>query len=173
MPEDEDQQEREAPQPDPQPAEPDNPLGDAGKKALEAERKARRDAEARLKQLEQTLAERADAEKSELEKLTDKLGEAQTNATSAAQSLMRLEVALEKAPDGMGISQVRKLAKRLSGDTREALEADAEELFGEFGAGQPPSGQPTPKPKGGNNPAADDESVDADAIAERIAARPW
>lgn len=110
-------------------------LGDAGKKALDAERKARRDAEARLKELEPLARKAQELEeqgKSELERLASKVSAAELEAADAMSSVLRLEVAMDKAPEGMSVAQVRKLAKRLQGSSREELEADADELFSEF-----------------------------------------
>lgn len=124
----------------PKPEEPDYPddLGDAGKKALDAERKARKEAEQRLKDLEPVAArakELEDAQKTETQKLAEKLEAATAQGGESQASLLRLEVALDKAPEGTSVSRVRTLAKRLSGSTREELEADADELFAEFSAG--------------------------------------
>lgn len=80
------------------------------------------------------LAELEDANKSELEKLADQLKQAQSSGTSHEMAALRLDVALEKAPDGMSPAKIRSLAKRLSGSTREELENDADELFAEFAA---------------------------------------
>lgn len=80
------------------------------------------------------LADIEDANKSELEKLTDQLRNAESTATGHAAAALRLDVALEKAPDGMSPAKIRSLAKRLSGSTREELESDAAELFAEFAA---------------------------------------
>lgn len=170
----EDDQEPEVPEPPAEDeAEAPDELGDAGKRALDRERQARRDAEKRLKEAEDRLKAASDAEKSELEKLNDNLTDARSKAEATSAQLMRLEVALEAAPEGMPIAKVRSLAKRLTGDTREDLLADAEELFSEFGSGRPPEGGPKPKPKGGNNPTDDDDVLDADAIAKSILASPW
>lgn len=84
------------------------------------------------------LAELEDANKSELEKLADQLKTAESTGTTHAMAALRLDVALDKAPDGMSPAKIRSLAKRLSGSTREELEADADELFAEF-AGPPPA----------------------------------
>lgn len=78
------------------------------------------------------LAEREDADKSESERAQAKAAEAEQRAVEAERRAERLEVALEKAPDGLPIQQIRKLAKRLQGGTREELEADATELFDDF-----------------------------------------
>lgn len=149
-------------------------LGDAGKKALDEERKARRDAEARLKEIE-PLAKKAqeleDAKKSETEKLTEQLTNAQKEAEKANLSVLRMEVALDKAPEGMSITQVRKLAKRLDGSTREELESDADELFEDFSEEETEEPQGSGRPKEKLTPGASsdaDEAVDYEAIANRI-----
>lgn len=82
------------------------------------------------------LAETEDANKSDIQRATDKAAEAETRAATAEANALRIEVALDKAPDGMPLAQVRKLAKRLTGGTREELEADADELFGDFAPAQ-------------------------------------
>lgn len=80
----------------------------------------------------QKLQEIEDAKKSAEQKAADKAAELEQRATTAELTTLRYDVALDKAPDGMSIAQVRKLAKRLSGSTREELEADADELFADF-----------------------------------------
>lgn len=124
----------------------------------------------KLKELE-PLAQRAkeleDAKKSETEKLAEKLTAAEKKALDASSSVLRLEVALDKAPEGMSIAQVRKLAKRLSGSSKEELEQDAEELFEDFVSKTPPGRVPKEDLKGGLDPSEDD-GFDANKLAERI-----
>lgn len=120
-----------APNPDPEPDD----LGDAGKKAIKAERDARKALEAKVKELE-PLATKAkeleDAQKSEVDKLNDRIAELEPSTKEAA----RLRVALRK-----GLTETQ--AKRLVGDTEEDLEADADELVAEFA---PPEEDGTPAP---------------------------
>lgn len=128
------------PAPAPAPAD----LGDAGKKALDEERAARREAEkqrkdleARLKELEPLAAKAKqleDSKKSETEKLGEKLTAAEKRAVEAEQRALRLEVAAAK-----GLTQVQ--AKRLVGTTKEELEADADELLTSFGGGETSGGK--------------------------------
>lgn len=121
-------------------------LGDAGKKALAEERRARREAEARLKELEPIAAKAKqleDAKKSEAEKLTEKLTAAETRATAAEDRALRLEVATAK-----GLTQAQ--AKRLVGSTKAELEADADELLASFGGG--PDNGGAKKPAGNKKP---------------------
>jgi Domain of unknown function (DUF4355) len=66
------------------------------------------------------------AKQSTEEKLTGKLTVAEAKAAEAEQKLMRFEIAAAK-------NLPIKWAVRLSGNTREALEADADELLKELG----------------------------------------
>lgn len=155
------------PKPDPpEPKEPDSSkdnkdLGEAGKKALDAERKARRDAEARVKELEplaQKVKEAEEKDKSEIQKLTDAKTVAETKAAEAELRALRYEVAHEK-----GLTPTQ--AKRLMGSTKEELEADADELLDAFKSesdskdDQKPNRKPKPNLKGGLEP---DEEPDVD-----------
>ena len=74
----------------PQQRDTDQQLGDAGKAALDAERKARRDAEKQLKAVNAELQGFRDANKSETEKLTDRATQAEQAATEATGKLRDL-----------------------------------------------------------------------------------
>jgi hypothetical protein len=119
----------------------------------------------RVKELE-PLADEAqklrDSQKSELEKLTEQLQAAQAESTAATAAQLRIDVALEKAPDGMSKEQIRKLSKRLTGSNREELEEDAEELFAEFapaeGTGDTSPGQ-RPKEALGKVPLPNSDKI--------------
>lgn len=123
---------------DPPETSPD--LGDAGKRALTEERKARQLAERELAKYRKAEQDKADAEKSELQKASDALSAAEKRAIEAEARVLRLEVAQAK-----GLPPA--LAKRLQGSTREELEADADELLAAVPpkAGDPPT-RPGPKP---------------------------
>lgn len=156
------------PKPDPDPKPDDNPdLGDAGKKALAAERKARSDAEKQLRDVQAQLKELNDKDKSEVEKLRDEVATLSKERDDHAAKVLRHEVAMTK---GLTAAQ----AKRLVGTTQEELEADADEILEAFpvkdGAKPPPSNKPTPDLKGGGDPTADDP-VDGEALAEKILSR--
>jgi hypothetical protein len=138
-------------------------LGDSGKKALAAERKARRDAERQLKDMADRLAAIEDAEKTETQRLADKLSEAEARATQAEANALRLQVAQSK---GLSAAQ----AKRLVGSTQEELEADADEILEAFpaqGATPPPDEAPRPDLRGGNDPTGD-EPVDVRTVVDSI-----
>jgi hypothetical protein len=74
------------------------------------------------------LADMEDADKSEVQKLTDKATESDKAAAAAQQELARLRVAMRK-----GLTEAQ--AKRLIGATEEELEADADELLASFPKG--------------------------------------
>lgn len=131
----------------------------------------------RLKELEplaQRLQDLEDANKSELEKANERATGAEGRASSAEARALRLEVALAKAPDGMPISKIRTLAKRLTGSTQEELEADAEELFAEFAPAEnsTPAGQrPTEKLSSVPLPNSDKLQVDEETNPRELAKR--
>jgi hypothetical protein len=118
----------------------DDALGDSGKKALETERKARRDAEAKLKELEPLAEEarkRADSEKSELTKAGEALQAERSARVAAEKALMRFEVAADK-------NVPPKLVGFLHGETKEEVEASADALLAEIG----PNGDAKPSVPG-------------------------
>lgn len=113
-----------------------NGLGDAGKKALDEERRARKAAErsasSTQKQLEEMsarLKEYEDAKKSDLDKLTERATTAEQTAASATSRLLRYEVAAAKKLPS-------EWAARLQGSTQEELEADADQLLEALGTQQ-------------------------------------
>lgn len=108
---------------DTQPATGD--LGDAGKKALDAERREKRAAEKRAADLEARLKEFEDRDKTESTRAIERAEAAEKAAAAAEARALRLEVAAEK-----GLTPAQ--AKRLVGESREELEADASELLETF-----------------------------------------
>lgn len=136
--------------PTPEPVKPD--LGEAGKKALDDERRAKRAAEKRATELETELDKLRKANQSDQERLLDeaKRSAADEAAEPLRREVARLTVALEK---GLTAGQ----AKRLVGATPEELAADADELLAEFGGGQPPQPRrPAPDPSQGARGPADE-----------------
>ncbi|WP_199553251.1 hypothetical protein, partial [Streptomyces sp. N35] len=125
--------------PNPAPSEPTG-LGEAGKKALDQERQARREAEAKLKELAPLAAKARqleDEQKSEAEKLAEKITAAEQRAQAAEEQMLRLQVAATK-----GLTPAQ--ARRLVGTSREELEADADELLASFTSSAPPTRPRTP-----------------------------
>ena len=100
-------------------------LGDAGKKALEAERRNARAAAKERDALAARLKEFEDRDKSEADKAIERAAAAEARVTQLEAHATRLEVAFE---NGLTPAQ----AKRLVGSTREELEADAKELLATF-----------------------------------------
>lgn len=100
-------------------------LGDAGKKALDAERRDKRAAEKRAADLEARLKEFEDRDKTESTRAIERAEAAEKVAAAAEARALRLEIAAEK-----GLTPAQ--AKRLVGETRDELEADAAELLETF-----------------------------------------
>lgn len=127
----------EAPQETPAPAEqPTDELGDAGKKALDAERKNARAAARERDALAARLKEFEDRDKTDQQKLAERAEAAEKRATDLESRSLRLEVAFEK-----GLTPAQ--AKRLVGTTRDELEADADEVLRDF-----PALKPDGRPRG-------------------------
>ena len=110
-------------------------LGDAGKKALDAERREKRAAEKRAADLEARLKEFEDRDKTESTRAIERAEAAEKAAAAAESRALRLEVAAEK-----GLTPAQ--AKRLVGESREELESDADELLETF---KPPSVEDDPQ----------------------------
>lgn len=105
----------------------------------------------------QRLAAIEEAQKTEAQKVADRAAELDGRATKAESEAMRLRVAMRK-----GLTETQ--AKRLIGDTDEALEADADELLASFrqGVTEPentetpaPTGRPKEALKSGATPSGD------------------
>lgn len=111
-------------------------LGEAGQKALAAERKraaaAEKTAKSSQKQIEdlsRQLQEFQDRDKTDAQKLTDAKTAAEKTAADAQARLMRYEVAAAKKLPA-------EWAARLQGSTQEDLEADADALMQALGTQQ-------------------------------------
>lgn len=98
---------------------PTDDLGDAGKRALDEERKARRAEAKRAKELETRLREFEDAGKSEQQKLLDRLKAAENEANG-----LRAEASRQRVANKYGLGD---LASVLSGD-EDAMEETAKLL---------------------------------------------
>jgi hypothetical protein len=143
------------------------PAGDELERTRNALKKANKEAE----EFRRRLKEFEDSGKSEVEKLTAQVAELTARAERAEADRLRTEVAIEK---GLKPAQ----ARRLSGTSREELEADADELLSLFGATAPseepgkgpaappasegrpdPVGRPRPSLLGGGDPAPPEPSI--------------
>lgn len=157
-------------QPDPDGAKPKDPeppadLGDAGKRAIAAERERAKAEKARADAAEARLRELEDKDKSETQRAQDAAAEAVKRAEAAEARAMRLEVANAK---GLTMAQ----ANRLVGSTPEELAADADELLAQFSPketqGDDEGRRPRERLRPGNVPDAEDEpDVDAAVAATR------
>lgn len=106
--------------------------------------------------------------KTDIEKLTEQI-DGLTKAQSASEAkALRAEVAMAK---GLNAAQ----AKRLAGTSREELEADADEIIEAFPVakedppkGGPPSRQPKPDLKGGNDPTEEPTETDPAKLAAAV-----
>lgn len=124
----------------------DEALGEGGKKALQSEREARKQLEREIAELRSKNKEFEDASKSAEEKQAERLAELEKSSTTNALRVMQYEVAAEK---GLPLSA----ATRLTGDTKEALEADADELQKLIGASAPAPPKPDPSQGHGSTKA--------------------
>ncbi len=163
------------PKPEDKPDDKPDGLGETGKKALDEERKARRDAERRARELTDRLKAIEDKDKSEVERLTEQVTTLTNQRDAAMTRADRLEVAVTKSLDEGQALRITSAAKRLTGSTREELEADADEFLAAFAAPDPrpaPVGKPREAFKPGNNdPDAPAEETDVRKLGERMFTR--
>lgn len=113
-------------------------LGEAGKKALAQERAAKKAAEKQLSELQKRLQEFEDRDKTEAQKLADRVAAAEQERDALLLTAMRQKVALEK-----GLPAT--LAERLKGSTEDEMSADADELLSLVPQASD-QGQPGPRP---------------------------
>jgi hypothetical protein len=149
---------------------PEEHLGDAGKKALDAERAARKKLEDEVKELRPLAAkakEAEDAKKGEVERLTEQLAAATRERDAAMVDRDKFKVGLAK---GLTLTQ----AKRLVGSTEDEFTTDADELIADLGAkpGEPkptPAGKPREHLKAGSgDPDQPVEETDVKALGARM-----
>lgn len=147
-------------------------LGDAGKRALAAERKARAAAEKALKEAQEKVKAAEDADKTELERLQGQVADLTKKAEAAQAKADRFEVAAAK---GLSLAH----ARRLVGSTKEELEEDADSMRSELGLDKDDdkNEKPEAKDEGRGKPqerltpgASNDEDQEPDAgkLAESI-----
>lgn len=103
------------------------------------------------------LAEIEESSKSEAQRLAERAEKAERELTTFQTASLRSEVALEK---GLTAAQSR----RLIGDTREELEADADQLLADLGDANKPR-SPRPDPNQGRSNGAGPKST-ADSFAD-------
>lgn len=118
-----------------------------------------------LKPLAQKARELEESQKSEQEKLQERLASLEQDNKQATVETARLKVALSK-----GLSEVQ--ARRLVGQTVEELEADADELLASFKPDEPGNRRPQERLRPGASPDAEPEP-DPNKIADSILGRRW
>lgn len=133
---------------------------DAVKAALQREREAAKAARHEAEGLKARLKEYEDRNKSESEKLAERIAETERQATELAARNLRYEVAAERGLD-------LKAASFLAGSTREEIEARADELAQMLAAQK--QQQTVPSLDGGARPAATPPADPKDAHQSLIA----
>lgn len=108
------------------------PAGDGTPEIPAAVKAALRKANKEAETLRLKVKELEDRDKTEAEKVTERLTQAEQRAAAAEANLLRMQVAAEK-----GLTPAQ--AKRLVGSSREELEADADELVASFPTQQQPA----------------------------------
>jgi chromosome segregation ATPase len=142
-----------------------NPLESERDEWKRRSRKHERD----LKATQAELNKIKDKDKTETQRLTEERDSLKTTAEKAADALARMNIAADLAPEGATLAQLRKVAKRLRGDNDEELEADAKELWEDFGPTKTPTaGRPKERLRGGADPSEDPEETDPKKLAALI-----
>lgn len=137
-------------------------------RAKEKIRKANSEAEnlrKRLKELE-PIAQRAkeleESQKTEAEKVAERLAAAEKRATDAELRVLRRDVA-----DAKGLTAAQ--AKYLTGATQEELEAAADQILVDFPASSvTPPGKPRERLRGGGDPEVEPIETDPNKLAELV-----
>jgi len=126
-------------------------LGDAGKKALEAERVARKEAEKQVKAFQARLEELEDAGRSDAEKQRRKAERAEQALEEARAELAARDRALllREVADEVGLPT--RLVNRVQGDDRDAMLADAQELMSLVAPEGPRKPAPVPEAGGAHS----------------------
>lgn len=140
-------------------------LGDAGKRALDEERKARKAAEKTASDLAAKVKEFEDASKSDAEKAAARAEAAEKALAEMTVKALRLEVA-----DALQVPA--QLRKYLTAGDEESLREQANDLLTTFNAAMAENGSRLPKPdpnQGAKPTSADPADLDRQ-IAEALAA---
>ena len=140
---------------------PDGDLGDSGKQAIVAEREARKAAERQLREVQKSLKEYEDRDKTELQRALERADAAEKQATEAKFTALRTKVAASK-----GVP-----ASSLTGATEDELTASADELIAwrdqnttTKPAAPRRSGNLKSGASGNENPNADPKAAAAEAL---------
>jgi hypothetical protein len=144
-------------------------LGDAGRKALDAERTARKELEKQVKDLQardpvkallEALGQKPEPGQDPSQALTERIAAMEERTAKAELEALRLKVAADK-----GLSP--KQAARLRGATRDELEADADELLADFPGSTSTPGTPRPDPTQGARGSTNDLQAQLKAAQDK------
>ncbi len=138
---------------------------DAVSKAIKAEREAAKEARRRAEEAEAKVKEYEDAQKSEDEKREEALAAAKAEAEQYKATIHELEVKQLRADVAAAKNLPPKLAGRLTGETIEEIEADADALLEDLGT--LPGETPPPGDGGARNPVKPKDLNEQIAEAER------
>lgn len=145
------------------PATPEGSLGDPGKAALQAERKARSDAERLNRELSARVKAFEDAQKSAEQKMADDLAAAQAEAAKATAELLQLRIVNE-------VGVPADLAEFVTGADEAELRARAQKLKAALPAPTTPPAPPRSSGlnAGGESPSPTDyrKATDSEVDAE-------
>lgn len=157
---------------DPKPAD----LGEGGKAAIDAERKARRDAEKRAKDAEAKLKAKEDAELSETERLKKRADDLEARADTATSKLREAKLLVALGEHGLTGARAKAAAKLIDGveydadsdeptNLQDALDSARETYGDDLFAGATPAKPKPPKLDGGpGNDDRDGPSLTAEEL---------
>lgn len=155
----------------------DEQLREPGKRALERIKTQRNKLRDEADELRKQIKKYEDEGKTESQRLQEAAEDAKHRASDAEQRFQKMQAALDAAPDGASLAQIRAVAKRVSGDTEEELAEDAEELFtlivpkstSEDTDGKPgPVRRPRERLRGGGEPDDEPEEARPNKLADLI-----
>jgi hypothetical protein len=118
----------------------DEALRDAGKKAIEQERVARRDAQKQLRATQTRLKELEDRDKTDQQKLEERASGAETRVSALESENTDLKAQLARVKIGVQKGLPVELIDRLRGDDEQSIAKDADALAKQFARARPPGG---------------------------------
>jgi DNA repair exonuclease SbcCD ATPase subunit len=141
---------------------------DAVSKAIKAEREAAKEARRRAEEAEAKVKEYEDAQKTEQQKLEEAAAAAKEEADALRKQITDLEVKQRRSDVAAAKNLPPKLAGRLTGETVEEIEADADALLEDLGT--LPGETPPPGDGGARTPVQpkdlDDQIREAEAAGD-------
>lgn len=119
------------------------------------------------------LRELEDQNKSESQRIQEAHDEAKSRADKAEASLRKWIAAAERAPEHATLAQVKAVARRVTGDSDDDLDADADELYALLAPEPeqqraPLPGKPQERLRGGGDPDDEPEETDPRKLADSI-----